>query len=115
MVPGTASALVPFGVMSRAGRGLVPTGVPARRAEGMRRAGRHLAVVRLAPAGLPVSDASGKLGVDGLHVRLDRHVRGRAGGDQAEAGAQLAPGGLEFGGAELADIVRAGHAVSTTQ
>jgi hypothetical protein len=39
VVPGAASALVPFGVKSRACRGFVHTAIPARRAEGRRRAG----------------------------------------------------------------------------
>ena len=64
---------------ARAG-GLVYTGIPARRAEGRRRAGKHPAVMTLALAALLATGTSGKLGVDGLHVRLDRHVRGRAGG-----------------------------------
>ena len=71
---------------ARAG-GLVYTGIPARRAEGRRRAGKHPAVMPLALAALLATGTSGKLGVDGLHVRHDRHVRGGAGGDQAEAGA----------------------------
>jgi hypothetical protein len=71
---------------ARAG-GLVYTGIPARRAEGRRRAGKHPAVMTLALAALLATGTSGKLGVDGLHVRHDRHVRGGAWGDQAEAGA----------------------------
>ena len=67
--------------------GLVYTGIPARRAEGRRRAGKHPAVMTLALAALLATGTSGKLGVDGLHVRHDRHVRGGAWGDQAEAGA----------------------------
>ncbi len=66
---------------ARAG-GLVRPGVPARRAEG--RAGKYRAVVTLALAELPVSGASGELGVDGPHLRQDRRVRGGTGGDQAE-------------------------------
>ena len=73
---------------ARAG-GLVYTGIPARRAEGRRRAGKHPAVMTLALAALLATGTSGKLGVDGLHVRHDRHMRGGAGGDQAEAGAWL--------------------------
>jgi hypothetical protein len=41
-----------------------------------RRAGKVGAVVALACAGLLVTDASGKLGVDRPHLREDRHVRG---------------------------------------
>jgi hypothetical protein len=71
--------------------------------------------VALALAAVLAGGASGKLGVDGLHVRQDRQVRGGAGGDQAEVRAQLAPGDLELGGGELADIMRAGHVMSRTQ
>ena len=63
------------------------TGIPGRRAEGRRRAGKHPAVMTLALAALLATGTSGKLGVDGLHVRHDRHVRWGAWGDQAEAGA----------------------------
>jgi len=80
-----------------------------------RRAGKVLAVVALACASLLVTGSSGKLGVDCLHVRQDRHVRGGAGDDQGEAGAKLAPGELELGGGELADVVGPGHAVSRMQ
>ena len=80
-----------------------------------RRAGKVLAVVVLACAGLLVTGTSGKLGVDCLYVRQDRHVRGGARGDQGEVGAELAPGELELGGGELADVVGAGHAISRMQ
>ena len=61
------------------------TGIPARRAEGRRRAGKHRAVGTLALAALPATGTSGKLGVDGPHVRQDRHVRGGTWGNQAKA------------------------------
>ncbi len=52
----------------------------------------------LACAGLLVTGSSGKLDVDCLYVRQDRHVRGGAGGDQGEVGADLAAGELVLGG-----------------
>ena len=52
----------------------------------------------LALAALLATGTSGKLCVDGLYVRQDRHVRGGAGGDQAEFRTELAPSDLEFGG-----------------
>jgi hypothetical protein len=71
--------------------------------------------VVLACVGLLVTGTSGELGVDCLHVRHDRHVRGENGGDQGEAGAELAPGELELGRGELADVAAAGHAISRMQ
>ncbi len=48
-----------------------------------RRAGKVLAVVALAWASLLVTGSSGKLGVECLDVRQDRHVRGGAGAIRA--------------------------------
>ena len=69
----------------------------------------------LACASLLVTGSSGKLGVDCLYVRQDWHVRGGAGGDQGEVGAELASGEFELGGGELADVVGAAHAISRMQ
>ena len=63
---------------ARAGR-LVRPRVSARRAEGGR-AGKNRTVVALALAALLAGGASGKLGIDSLHVCQDRHVRGGARG-----------------------------------
>ena len=56
----------------------VPGSRPRRAERG--RAGKNRAVVALSLAALLAGAASGKLGVDGLHVCQDRHVRGGAGG-----------------------------------
>jgi len=42
--------------------------------------GKHPAVMTFALAALLATGTSGKLGVDGLHVCHDRHMRGGAGG-----------------------------------
>ena len=107
--PGSVRCQVPRGP------GLVHTRVPARRAEGRRRAGKHPADMTLALAALLATGTSGQFGVDGLDVRQDRHVRGGAGGQQAEVRTELAPGRIELCGGELADIAGAGHVMSRTQ
>ena len=57
------------------------------------------------PAGLPATGTLGKLGVDCLHMSMDRHVRRGTRVNQAEVCLEFALGALKFGRGELPDIV----------
>jgi hypothetical protein len=69
----------------------------------------------LALAALLATGTSGKLGVDGLYVRHDRHMRGGAGGEQAEVRTELAPGAIELGGGELPVDLLVSHRLPLAQ
>ena len=67
------------------------------------------------PAGLLAIGAFGKLGVDCLHMSLDRHVRRGIWVKQAEVCLEFALGALKLGRGELRDIVGADHVISRKQ
>ena len=72
-------------------------------------------VVALVPAGLLATGTLGKLGVDCLHMSLDRHVRRGTGVNQAEVCLEFALGALKLGRGEPLDIVVADHVISRKQ
>ena len=67
------------------------------------------------PAGLLVTGTFGKLGIDCLHMSLDRHVRRGIRVKQAEVCPEFALGALKLGRSELRDIVGADHVISRKQ